>query len=130
MRALQKLGSAAWLIDLIDSLREKGEEHAAEQLIFLEQLVCIEALDVPQLAQLHRLRDDRRVSRHFFRRILDVVGNAVDEQRYVVEEFFSWKNAIAFDRHARGDALEPARRQPVARSAKPIRKGARERTIL
>src|SRR5438270_2546766 len=130
MRALQKLGSAAWFIDLIDSFREKREEHAAEQLIFLEQLVRIEALDVPQLAQLHRLRDDRRVSRHFFRRILDVVGNAVDKNRYVVEEFLSWKNAIASDRHACGDALEPARRQFVAGSPEPIGQGAREWTIL
>ena len=130
MRALQKLGSAARLIDLIDSLREKREEHAAEQLIFLEQLVCIEALHVPQLAQLHRLRDDGRVSSHFFRWILDVVGDAVDKHRYMVEEFLSWKNAIASDRHARGDALEPARRQPVARSPKPIGEGGREWTIL
>ena len=115
MGALEKLGSAARLVDLIDRLREKRKEHTTEQLIFLEELIRVEALQISQLTQLHRLRHDRSVRRDFFSRVLDVIGNAIDQKRNMVQEFLSWKNTLAFDRHARGDPLEPARGQVGAR---------------
>src|SRR5436190_2380736 len=97
MGALKQLGSTARHVDLIDGRREKRKEHAAKQLILLEQLVCVKALSVAQLTELHGLRDDRRVSRNFLGWILDIVGDSIDKKRYVVEKLLPRENSILAD---------------------------------
>jgi len=119
MYALQELRSLTRLIDLVDRRCEKGEEHAPEELVFLEELVRIESLDVPQLAKLHGFRNDWGIRSDPFRGVLDVVGDSVDEERDVVEQLVTGEDSVAFDRDPSGDALEPARRELRTRRSKP-----------
>src|SRR5437867_6292035 len=82
-------------------------ENAAKDLIFLENLVLIERLRIPQLAEHARVDDDQRVGGDGLRRILEVVGDPLDEKGHVIEQIVGWENAIGGERNSVEDPLEP-----------------------
>ena len=90
---------------------EEGEDDPAEDLELLQQLVFVEPLPMAQRAKLHRFRDHRRVGRDYHRRILEIRGNAVDEQRDMVQQFIGRKNPHRIELDARRDPLEPTLRE-------------------
>jgi hypothetical protein len=96
------------LVDRVDDRREVREQDAAEDLVLLEHLVGVEALRVTQRTELHRLGHHRRVGVHRVCRILDVVGDAGEEERHVIEQLVGREDPVGVDGHALLDPLEPA----------------------
>jgi len=83
--ARHQLALLARLVDLVHRPRKEREEDPAEEFVLLQDLVGIEALLVTELAELHRLGDDGHVDSHFGGRILDIVRDALQQERDVVE---------------------------------------------
>ena len=86
-----------------------------KKLVFLEQLVLIEALGKSQFAQLHRLGNDRYVGRDDVRGMLQVARDAVDQDRDVIEQLFRREDAVRRQLHPIADAVEPPTRELIAR---------------
>ena len=116
-RAGHQLAAAARLLDLFRRAEKKVKEDAAEDLVLLENLVGVEPLFMAQRAELSRFGHDRHVDADLRGRILDVVGDAVDQQRDVVEELIRGKDPVGVDRDARRDPIQPRGRQLAFRRA-------------
>src|SRR6266566_8107377 len=95
--ARHQLTLPARLRDVLDSRREELEQNAAKKLVFLEDLVGVEPLLVTQLAELHRLGYDWHVDADLGGRILHVVGDAVNQQRDVIEQLVGGEYAIRIE---------------------------------
>jgi hypothetical protein len=122
--AHQQLAAAARLVHVVRRVHQEVEEHAAQDLVLAQDLVRVEALGVPQLAQLHRLGHDRRVGRDLVRRVLQVARDPVDEERHVVQQLVRGKMSFGLEGDALGDAAEPPFHQPLAPLAHALREGA------
>jgi hypothetical protein len=127
VRADEQLAARALLRDVVDDLAQEREEDPAEDLVLLEHLVGVEALLVPQGAELHGLGHDHGVAGDRPRRILDVVGDAGQQERDVVEQILAGEDAVRLDRDPLGDARQPVRRQLRARLAHAPRERERQR---
>jgi len=62
-------------------------------------------------------------------RIRDVVGDAIDEERHVVEQLSGGEDAIGVECDAAGDSIQPATRQVVPGVPESLRENSRERTV-
>src|SRR5436853_4586977 len=129
MRARQQLLTRTRNVDIVRGARQERVENAAEQLVLLQELVLVETLRVAQLPELHGLGDDRDVTSHREGRILQIVSDAVDEQRHVVEKLLAWKYAVRMQRHACSDPIEPSPWEVVRRAAQSRRQVGGERTV-
>ena len=118
-RARHELGARALGFDVFDGFREKLKQDAAEDLVLFEQLVLVEPLRVAQRAELHRLGDHRCFGKHRAGGVFDVVRDAEDEQRDVVDEVVRREDAIRFERYPIGDAKQPAAREDIALISEP-----------
>ena len=121
MRKDQQLAVAAALLHGVGLARRKVEEHATQNLVFLEDLVRIETLLQAQRAQLHCLRDHRHVAGDFVDRISDVIGNAVEENRNVIEQLVGRENSVGLERNACSNAFQPTLGQRPALVANLLR---------
>src|SRR5207302_4865422 len=74
---------------------------------------------VPEGPEFHRLRSDRRLGVDVLVEPLQVVRDAVDEQRYVVQQGVARKDAFRGDGDAGDDPVEPATDEDVAGRPKP-----------
>ena len=107
--ARQEVSPGNVFLDVLRSVRQKVEDDLSEHLVFLEKLICVEALGVPECAQLHCLGNDGSLGGHIPFRALDVSRDALDEQRHVIDQLVSWENSLRGNRDARGDSIEPLR---------------------
>jgi len=85
---------------------------------------------VAQGSELHCLRDDRHVGRHFVDRILEVIGDPVDQKRDVIEQVLGWKDLSLVDCHAIGNTLQPTPGKLTPGIAKAIGEHIGKRAIV
>jgi hypothetical protein len=72
-------------------------------------------------AKLHRLGDDwkPRVDIPFL--VPEIAGDAVDQERHMVEELVCRKNSLLGDGDPGGDAIQPLSGELLFRRAEPVR---------
>src|SRR6476469_2569866 len=85
-RTRHQLASVARFVNLSGNVGKEVEEDAAKDLILLENLVRVEALFVAESAEFHGFGHDNHIHADLCGGILDIVGYAVDEERYMVEQ--------------------------------------------
>src|SRR5207237_511894 len=129
MPAGEQFTLLAGLVHLVGLLGEKAEEDAAEDLVFLEDLVRVESLGVTQCAELHRLAHHGSIRAHFSGWLGEMISNAVNQQRNMIEEIVRRKDVIGVDIDPFADPRKPMGSQLSTRIAETIRQGACERTF-
>jgi hypothetical protein len=85
---------------------------------------------VAKRPQLHCFGDYRHVDADLSGRVLDVVGDAVDQQRDMIEQLVRGKDPIRLDRDPPRDFREPGARQLTLPFAKANRERGGQRTVV
>lgn len=76
--------------------------------MLLENLIRVESLSVSQCAELHGLCRNGHARVQLTFGVFQEVGDAVEQQRYVIEQVVGWENVVAIDGHSRADPIQPA----------------------
>ena len=102
-----ELAAGAGLVDLIDRAGEKGEDDGAEELELFEDFVLVESLGVAEFAEGHRFGDDVAVAGDGGGGAFEVVGDAADQDRHVVEQPLVGEHPMRVERDAFADPIKP-----------------------
>src|SRR5688572_5492096 len=108
---MEQLALRAWLRYPVGGFSEERKENSTEDLVFLENLVDVEALSVAKRTELHRLGNNGHIGADFVYRVLQVISDALNQKRYVIEQLIRREDLVLIERDSGGDALQPPRGQ-------------------